>query len=88
MIWNKTISVVIFLIGIKSILENNEGTLEYEEIVLPPLTFVVDPIMNLMSKLYYEYERIEHHSPCTIIIILNFYRHPYYVIGFSSLIVR
>jgi len=25
--------------------------------VLPPLTFMVDPIMNLMSEPYHEYER-------------------------------
>ena len=34
------------------------------EIVFPPLTLMVDPIMNLMNKSYYECERREHHSPC------------------------
>ena len=37
-------------------------TPEHGEIVLPPLTFMVDPIMNLMSEPRYEYERREHHS--------------------------
>ena len=32
--------------------------------VLPPLTFMVDPTMNLISGHHHECERREYHSPC------------------------
>ena len=32
--------------------------------MLPPLTFIVNFTMNLLSKPYHEYERKENHSPC------------------------
>ena len=33
--------------------------------VFPPLTFMVDPNMNLMSGPHHECERREHHSLCS-----------------------
>ena len=46
-------------------IENYEkflGTLKV--MVLPSLTFMMDPTMNLMSRPHYECERNEYHSPC------------------------
>ena len=33
--------------------------------VLPSLTFIMDPTMNLISRPHHECERNEHHSPCS-----------------------
>ena len=46
-------------------LENSQVVPEYSEMVLPPLTFMVDPTMNLMSRPHHECERREHYSPCS-----------------------
>ena len=42
---------------------NSYVILEHKEIVFISLTFMMDPIINLMSRLYHEYEKREHHSP-------------------------
>lgn len=33
--------------------------------ILPLLTFIMDPIMNLMSRSHYKYEKMKHHSLCS-----------------------
>ena len=40
------------------------GIPEHIEIVLLPLTFMVDLTMNLISGPYHKYERREHHFSC------------------------
>ena len=43
--------------------ENSLILLEYGKIALPPLTSIVDPIMNLMNGFYHECERRKQYSP-------------------------
>ena len=39
--------------------ENYLVLLEYDDLV--SITFMINPILNLISEIYYERERIEHH---------------------------
>ena len=42
-------------------MENYKVLLEYNDMVLPPLVFIVDSTMNIISLIHYECERRAHH---------------------------
>ena len=46
-----------------TITENSYVLSEYEKMMLPPLTFMIDPTMNLMNGPHHECEKREHHCP-------------------------
>ena len=46
-------------------IENSQVLWKYKEIVLPLLTFIINPIMNLISGHHHECEKMEHHSSCS-----------------------
>lgn len=52
-------------IGLIIFIENFLVLLEQEEMVLPPLIFMADPTMNLISELHYKCERREQYSSCS-----------------------
>lgn len=64
-------------------LKNYYVPLEHVDAVLPLLTFMVEPTMNLISGIYHEYEKTEHHiSILQEHIIITRHAWQYYILIF------